>query len=100
MGYEIGYMDFAVVVHLGAQSERGSTDEEVWAKKSLSEFIFYNKHYLPKTITRIYRSYRLKAYWRIFTLQLFLPFSRNKEDVKAKLIRYGVTLKAMRKSNQ
>ena len=100
MGYEIGYMDFAVVVHLGAQSERGSTESEVWAKKFLAEFIFYDKHYLPATINRIYRSHMLKAYWRLFTLQLFLPFSRNKEEVKAKLIKYRISLKAMRQKDQ
>lgn len=100
MGYEIGYMDFAVVVHLGAQSERGSTEAEVCAKKALAELIFYDKHYLPATIDRIYRSHMLKACWRIFTLQLFLPFSRNKEVVKAKLIKYKISLKAMRQKDQ
>jgi hypothetical protein len=99
MGYEIGYMNFSAVVHLGAQSERGSTEAKVWAKKAHAEFIFYDKHYLPETIKRIYRSHMLKSYWRIFTLQLFLPFSRNKEDVRAKLIRYRVILNAMRKDN-
>jgi GT2 family glycosyltransferase len=100
MGYEIGYMDFVVVVHLGAQSERESTAAEVWAKKTLAEFIFYDKHYLPATINRIYRSYTLKACWRIFTLQLLLPFSRNKEEVNAKLVKYRVSLKAMQQHYQ
>jgi N-acetylglucosaminyl-diphospho-decaprenol L-rhamnosyltransferase len=100
MGYEIGYMDFVLAVHLGAQSERSSTEAKVWAKKAHAEFIFYDRNYLPETIKRIYRSHMLKSYWRIFTLQLFLPFSRNKEDVKAKLIKYRVILNAMRKDNE
>ncbi len=97
MGYEIGFLDFIVVVHLGAQSERRSTETEVWKKKILAEFIFYHKHYLPATITRIYRSYTLKANWRIFTLMALLPFSRNKQEVKAKLSKYRIICDIMQK---
>ena len=90
MGYEIGYIDFAVVVHLGAQSERISTETDVWRKKTIAEFTFYYEHYLPKTITRICRSYRLKAYWRIFTLAALLPFSTNKQAMKLKIFKYQI----------
>jgi len=90
MGYEIGYMDFAVVVHLGAQSERNSAETDIWRKKTLAEFTFYYEHYLPKTINRICRSYKLKAYWRIFTLMALLPFSRDKQEINAKLSKYQI----------
>ena len=97
MGYEIGYMEFIVVVHLGGQSERTSTETDIWRKKTAAEFIFYHKHYLPVTIKKIYRSYILKSYWRILTLKASLPFSRNKQEIKAKLSKYQVICEVMRK---
>lgn len=90
-GYEVGYCDAAVVVHLGGQSERKSTSEELWRKKTQAEYLFYKKHYFPKTIARISRNQLLKAYWRVATLTLFLPFARNKEKVKEKLTKYRAT---------
>lgn len=100
LGYEIGFLDFVVVVHLGAQSERKSTEAEVWRKKILAEFIFYHKHYLPATINKIYRSYTLKANWRIFTLMALLPFSRNKQEIKAKLSKYRIICDIMKKQEE
>jgi len=100
MGYEIGYMDFVLAVHLGAQSERSSTEEDIWRKKTDAEFIFYHKHYLPTTIDRLYRSYALKAYWRIFTLNAILPFSRKKRDVQMKLSKYRIICDILRKQKE
>jgi hypothetical protein len=100
MGYEIGYMDFVLAVHLGAQSERSSTEADIWRKKTDAEFIFYHKHYLPTTIDRLYRSHALKAYWRIFTLNAVLPFSRKKRDVKMKLSKYRIICDILRKQKE
>ncbi|MGD1151812.1 MAG: glycosyltransferase family 2 protein [Syntrophales bacterium] len=100
MGYEIGYLDFFVVVHLRAQSERRSTEAEVWRKKTLAEFIFYHKHYLPATIRRIYRSYILKTCWRILTLKALLPFSGNKQEINAKLSKYQVIYDIIQKRKE
>ena len=100
VGYEIGYLDFVLAVHLGAQSERKSTEADIWGKKTLAEFIFYRKHYLPKTVERIYRSSALKAHWRIFTLNILLPFSRDKKAMQTKLIKYKAVIKEIRKNLQ
>lgn len=97
MGYEIGYMDFALVVHLGAQSERSSTETDIWRKKTTAEFTFYYEHYLPETINRICRSYKLKAYWRIFTLTALLPFRTDKQEMKSKLSKYQIICDIIKK---
>ncbi len=91
-GYEIGYNDSAIVVHLGAQSERETTTADVWRKKILAEYTFYRKHYLPATVEKITRGALMKARWRILTLNLMLPFQRNKEVSKEKLIKYQAIL--------
>jgi len=90
LGYEIGYIDSATVVHLGGQSEKDSLPSEVWKKKIDAEYIFYEKHYLPKTIKRISRAHIIKAWWRIITLKLFLPFARDKTRTRKKLGKYQV----------
>jgi N-acetylglucosaminyl-diphospho-decaprenol L-rhamnosyltransferase len=89
-GYEIGYIEEAVVMHLGGQSERQTPASEVWRKKTKAEFLFYRKHYLPETIARIKRVHLLKARWRIATLALTTPFSINKNKAKEKMIKYRV----------
>lgn len=89
-GYEIGYCDAAVVVHLGGQSERKSTSEELFRKKTQAEYLFYKKHYLPQTTEWLRRTELLKAYWRIATLKLSLPFVRNKNKASEKLTKYQV----------
>ena len=64
-GYEIGYIDDAVVLHYGGRSERQSLPAEVWKKKSTAEYLFYRKHYLPETIARIRRADLYKARFRL-----------------------------------
>ncbi|PKN05481.1 MAG: glycosyltransferase family 2 protein [Deltaproteobacteria bacterium HGW-Deltaproteobacteria-9] len=89
-GYDIGYIEKAEVTHLGGQSERQFTSAEKWGKKVRAEYLFYRKHYLPETITRIRRSHLLQAQWRIATLKLTIPFCKDKANMKAKLIKYQV----------
>ena len=96
LGYEIGYIDDAVVVHLGGQSERKFTSAERWRKKVKAEYLFYRKHYHPETIACIRRSDLLKACWRIATLKLSIPFARNKEKKREKLIKYEITSEVIR----
>jgi len=88
LGYEIGYIEEAVVVHIGGQSERQSTSAEKWGKKVRAEYLFYRKHYLPETTERIRRADLMKARWRIATLTLTIPFSINKNKAKEKMIKY------------
>lgn len=96
-GYEIGYCEEAVVVHQGGQSERSSTSLELWRKKNSAEYLFYKKHYLPETISRICRDNLLKARWRIATLNLFLPFARDKKKVREKLAKYYALYREMKR---
>lgn len=99
LGYEIGYIDSATVVHLGGQSEKDSLSSEVWKKKIHAEYIFYRKHYLPKTIKRISRAHIIKAWWRIITLKLFLPFAKDKTKTKEKLGKYQTIHHTVKKSH-
>jgi GT2 family glycosyltransferase len=94
-GYEIGYIDTAIVVHLGAQSERQTTSADVWRKKILAEYIFYRKHYLPATVEKIMRGALMKARWRILTLRLLIPFYKDKSEAKEKLVKYRTTLRTI-----
>lgn len=88
LGYEIGYIDDAVVTHLGGQSERQSTSAEKWGKKVRAEYLFYRKHYLPETIARIRQDDLRKAHWRIATLKLTMPFVKDKTKAHEKLTKY------------
>ena len=103
LGHEIGYIDSATVVHLGGQSEKNSLSSEVWKKKIRAEYVFYRKHYLPKTIKRISRANIIKAWWRIITLKLFIPLAKDKTIVREKLDKYQVihhTVKKYHSSEQ
>lgn len=90
LGHEIGFNDSAVVVHLGGRSERNFASSDTWRKKILAEYVFYKKHYLPETIEKISRAHLVKAYWRIATLNLTIPFMKDKARAKEKLIKYRV----------
>jgi GT2 family glycosyltransferase len=90
LGYEIGYIDDAVVVHLGGQSERQFTSAERWGKKVKAEYLFYRKHYLPETIARIRQDDLRKARWRIAMLKFTMPFAKDKTKAHEKLIKYEV----------
>lgn len=96
-GYEIGYIDSAVVAHHGGQSERKSPPSDMWERKVLAEYIFYKKHYSPGTINKIRRVDLIKACWRIATLKLSLPFTKDKAKAKGKLIKYQVIYDTIRK---
>jgi N-acetylglucosaminyl-diphospho-decaprenol L-rhamnosyltransferase len=87
-GFEIGFIADAAVIHYGGQSEAPTGAAAMWEKKVRAENIFYRKHYRPETIRRIRRAELLKAAWRRVTLRLTLPFARQKESIREKLIRY------------
>jgi GT2 family glycosyltransferase len=95
-GYEIGYCPEAGVVHLGGYSERTSSSLELWTKKTRAEYHFYKKHYLRPNMERLLRREFVKACWRIATLNLSLPFVKNKERVKEKLVKYRVIYRESR----
>jgi N-acetylglucosaminyl-diphospho-decaprenol L-rhamnosyltransferase len=91
-GWEIGYIEEAVVIHLGGQSERLTLSAEKWRKKVRAEYLFYKKHYHAETIARIRRMERLKARWRLFTIGMAMPFLPDKIKASEKLGRYRVIL--------
>jgi hypothetical protein len=92
-GFEIGYIGEAVVRHIGGHSERASADR--WRRKTLAEHIFYRKHYRPETIRKITRESRLKARWRTLTIPLTLPFLRDGEAAREKLVKYRTILETL-----
>lgn len=87
-GCGIGFIDAAVVVHVGGHSEKASPSYDVWRRKFLAEYVFYRKHYPPGVIRRITRDHRLKAWWRMATLRLLKPFTRDREQTQTKLAKY------------
>jgi len=90
-GFEIGYIETAMVVHLKGYCEQYSTAEEVWKKRVAAEYLFYSKHYRPHVVKRIARINLLKALWRIATIGITSPFFRDKGKVHLKLTKYRVT---------
>ena len=87
-GYEIGFIEEAVILHYGGQSERQTLPAAVWRKKTFAEYHFYRKHYSAKTVARIRRDDLLKARFRLLTLKLSLPFTKEKATAKGKWIKY------------
>lgn len=90
--WKIGYINEAPVIHVGGQSERRTESAEKWRKKIRAAYLFYGKHYRPDTIARIRRSDRLKAYWRILSLSLFMPFFKDSGKAHEKRRYYSVVL--------
>jgi hypothetical protein len=95
-GYEIGYVESAEVVHHGGKSERGSTPPEVWKKKMKAEYLFYEKHYRPRSLRKIMRAHLMKAKWRLAVLSLSLPFSSDRGTAAGKIQKYRVLEEVVR----
>jgi N-acetylglucosaminyl-diphospho-decaprenol L-rhamnosyltransferase len=89
---EIGFIESAIVVHHGGQSEASNSAVAMWERKIRAENLFYRKHYRPETLHRIWRAERIRAAYRLVTLRLALSFSSDKERVRAKLARYETIL--------
>jgi GT2 family glycosyltransferase len=98
-GYEIGYINEAVVIHYGGQSERQSVPAEVWTKKTRAEYLFYRKHYLPGTIVRIRRADAIKARFRLVTLALTMPFLRDRVRAERKRIKYRAIYETLKSAS-
>jgi N-acetylglucosaminyl-diphospho-decaprenol L-rhamnosyltransferase len=87
-GCEIGLVDDAVVLHYGGWSERQSLPAEVWKKKIAALYLFYRKHYLPESIARIRRDDLRQAHFRLLTLKLTTPFTRDRARAEGKQTKY------------
>jgi hypothetical protein len=98
-GFEIGFIDDAVIMHHGGKSERETLPAEVVRKKVRAEYLFYRKHYLPETIRRIRAAQRLRAFLRIFFIRLLLPLTSGKEPAQYKLSKYQVILEETRSTD-
>lgn len=93
-GFSIDYIEEAEVFHWGGQSEAHTPKASVFEKKIKAEYLFYDKHYQPQTITRIKRSQRRKAIYRLITLRLTAPFTRDRvaHDNKTKCYRIALDM--------
>lgn len=89
-GFEIGFIDDAVIMHHGGQSERGTLPAEVVRKKIRAELLFYRKHYRPETVRRLCQKQRRRAFWRIFFIRLLMSMMSDKTEAQGKLARYRV----------
>lgn len=89
-GFRIGFIDEAVIMHHGGQSERTTMPAEVVRKKIRAELLFYSKHYRPETARTLCKKLINRAVWRIFTIRIFLAAVPNKTDAREKLARYRV----------
>ncbi len=96
-GYSIGFAETAIVTHLGGQSERSSSSADKFRKKVQAEYLFYSKHYLPRTTAYLRRIDLIKSAWRILTLKITYPFAADKESARNKLTRYQVIYDELRK---
>ena len=93
-GFSIGYIEDAEVFHWGGQSEVQTPKAAVFEKKLQAEYLFYAKHYRPQTISRIKRSQRRKAIYRLITLKLAAPFVHDHlvHDNKTQCYRIALTM--------
>lgn len=89
-GFEIGFIDDAVIMHHGGQSERGTLPAEVVRKKIRAELLFYRKHYRPETVRRLCQKQSRRAFWRIFFIRLLMSMMSDKTEAQGKLARYRV----------
>lgn len=89
-GLEIGFIDKAVIMHHGGQSERDTLPAEVTRKKIRAELLFYRKHYCPETVRKLCEKQYRRAFWRIFLIQLQMPMVLDKKKYLGKLTRYRV----------
>lgn len=92
-GCEIGFIDDAVIMHHGGQSERQTLPEDVIRKKFRGELLFYRKHYRPDTIRRICQKQRTRALWRIFLIRLRMFVISDTAEAQKKLVKYQVIYK-------
>lgn len=89
-GFEIGFIDDAVIMHHGGQSERTTLPAEVVRKKIRAELLFYRKHYRPETARKLCQRQRRRAFWRILSIRLMMPMMLDKTEARKKLARYRV----------
>ena len=62
--------------------------------------LFYRKHYPAESVVRIRMANLFQAYWRITTLNLMMPFLKDRAGAEVKLIKYRVACRAMRRGNE
>jgi N-acetylglucosaminyl-diphospho-decaprenol L-rhamnosyltransferase len=91
-GYSIGYIEDAEVLHWGGQSEVHTMPCALFAKKLKAEYLFYQKHYSPETISRIKKAVKLKARFRLATLKLLSLFTGNNAKLQNKAECYKIAL--------
>lgn len=99
-GYEIGFAEDAVIIHVSGQSERQTTLEDLWRKKTRAEYLFYRKHYSSTTVRRILHAEFLRTRFRLFTLELIGHFLGLNPNDREKLAKYRAIAEVIRKEKQ
>ena len=87
-GWPIGFIESAVVMHYGGESERLHPAASVIEKKFRAEMQFYAKHYPQAAIRRIRSKNRLQAAWRLATLAPLRLLSPDDPVLAAKFTFY------------
>ncbi len=86
LGWRLGFISEAVVMHLEGQSEHAAPLAEVMERKISAERLFLQKHYSAGTAAGICRRRWLQAWWRLLSLWP-AAFFRDGEQYR-KLIKY------------
>lgn len=96
VGWELGFIADAKVIHFEGKSERHTLPLEVVRKKLTATALLYQRHYTPATIRRICRARIRQARWRLFTLPFEKLCARDKTAVNSRMQRYQLTLSFFR----
>jgi GT2 family glycosyltransferase len=85
LGFSIGYLETARIMHVGGTSEASTPRLEVVAKKLSAEFLFYTKHYSKAAIGKIIH-YKKRLYG--FKLLLLALSISQRKHAKRELYRF------------
>lgn len=91
-GLEIGFIEQAVIMHHGGQSERTTLPAEVVRKKFRGELMFYRKHYRPDTLRNICDRLYRRAKWRVFVYGYLYPLVGKRRQGQSKQVKYQVMM--------
>ena len=88
LGFEVGYIESATVIHHEGQSEIGVPKIEMWQRKSRAEILFCKKHYGEVILRRIMIVEKTKAILRL----LMLNVCQKTPAIKTKMAKYEAIL--------
>ena len=95
-GFSVAFIEEAEVLHWGGQSEKDTAPSALFKKKLQAEFLFYQKHYKPRTIKLIRKAYIRKALFRLLSLKLQTLVKPGSKTLKIKTQNYRTVLEVCR----